>query len=168
MTSMEEGFSLGPAAFVAAEAIGVPGRRRFRLKAVGERGGAVSLWMEKEQLAALGDAIREILAEREVIPEPLPDDSVFPAIWDCDFKLAQLALAYDEERAVFIVQATPLPDQEGAPPSCSLSFTFAQGKPLAEQIAAVVAAGRPRCPLCSAPMNPEGHVCVRSNGHHPD
>jgi hypothetical protein len=28
-----------------------------------------------------------------------------------------------------------------------------------------VAAGRPRCPYCHSPIEPEGHVCPRSNGH---
>jgi uncharacterized repeat protein (TIGR03847 family) len=30
---------------------------------------------------------------------------------------------------------------------------------------AVVAAGRPPCPLCSLPLDPEGHVCPRQNGY---
>ncbi|MEX2081654.1 MAG: DUF3090 family protein, partial [Dehalococcoidia bacterium] len=30
----------------------------------------------------------------------------------------------------------------------------------------VVAAGRPPCPLCTAPLDPAGHVCVKRNGHH--
>jgi hypothetical protein len=29
----------------------------------------------------------------------------------------------------------------------------------------VVAAGRPPCPLCSLPLDPEGHICPRQNGH---
>ena len=31
--------------------------------------------------------------------------------------------------------------------------------------AAVCAAGRPRCPLCGNPIDPEGHVCPALNGH---
>ena len=31
--------------------------------------------------------------------------------------------------------------------------------------AAVVQAGRPPCPLCGEPLDKEGHVCVRMNGH---
>ncbi|HAI99827.1 MAG TPA: DUF3090 domain-containing protein, partial [Dehalococcoidia bacterium] len=27
------------------------------------------------------------------------------------------------------------------------------------------AAGRPRCFLCGLPINPDGHVCPRANGH---
>ena len=29
----------------------------------------------------------------------------------------------------------------------------------------VVAAGRPPCPLCGLPLDPEGHICVRTNGY---
>jgi uncharacterized repeat protein (TIGR03847 family) len=29
----------------------------------------------------------------------------------------------------------------------------------------VVAAGRPPCPFCGQPLNPEGHICVRRNGY---
>jgi uncharacterized repeat protein (TIGR03847 family) len=28
----------------------------------------------------------------------------------------------------------------------------------------VVAAGRPPCPFCGQPLNPEGHICARRNG----
>ncbi len=31
--------------------------------------------------------------------------------------------------------------------------------------AQIVAAGRPPCPLCGLPLDPEGHVCPRQNGH---
>ncbi|MBV8560280.1 MAG: DUF3090 family protein, partial [Acidimicrobiia bacterium] len=31
--------------------------------------------------------------------------------------------------------------------------------------AEVVDAGRPPCPLCGEPLDAEGHVCVRLNGH---
>jgi uncharacterized repeat protein (TIGR03847 family) len=36
---------------------------------------------------------------------------------------------------------------------------------LARHGAAVCAAGRPRCPLCGNPLDPEGHVCPALNGH---
>jgi len=29
----------------------------------------------------------------------------------------------------------------------------------------VVAAGRPPCPFCGQPLNPEGHICTRRNGY---
>ena len=30
---------------------------------------------------------------------------------------------------------------------------------------AVVRAGRPPCPFCLIPIDPTGHICVRSNGY---
>jgi uncharacterized repeat protein (TIGR03847 family) len=30
----------------------------------------------------------------------------------------------------------------------------------------IVAAGRPPCPLCGAPLDPQGHICPRRNGHY--
>jgi uncharacterized repeat protein (TIGR03847 family) len=39
----------------------------------------------------------------------------------------------------------------------------------AQQFAArsqqVISAGRPPCPLCEEPLDPEGHLCPRSNGY---
>jgi 5-methylcytosine-specific restriction endonuclease McrA len=29
----------------------------------------------------------------------------------------------------------------------------------------VVAAGRPTCQFCGQPIDPDGHICPRSNGH---
>ena len=28
----------------------------------------------------------------------------------------------------------------------------------------VIGAGRPNCPFCGNPIDPEGHLCVRANG----
>ena len=29
----------------------------------------------------------------------------------------------------------------------------------------VLSAGRPPCPLCDEPLDPQGHICVRTNGY---
>jgi len=29
----------------------------------------------------------------------------------------------------------------------------------------VIEAGRPDCPFCGSPIDPEGHLCVRANGY---
>src|SRR4030042_1588088 len=41
----------------------------------------------------------------------------------------------------------------------------AHGRDLVAMIEGIVAAGRPICRLCLGPIDPEGHVCARSNGH---
>jgi uncharacterized repeat protein (TIGR03847 family) len=41
----------------------------------------------------------------------------------------------------------------------------AQAAAFVERARTLVKAGRPSCAVCGQPMNPEGHVCPRSNGH---
>ena len=36
----------------------------------------------------------------------------------------------------------------------------------AAQAGRVVSSGRPPCPLCANPLDPEGHICPRLNGYH--
>lgn len=56
---------------------------------------------------------------------------------------------------------------EETPPTLICHASRHQLQALSVKIARVVAAGRPRCPLCGAPINPgEPHICPRSNGHH--
>jgi uncharacterized repeat protein (TIGR03847 family) len=44
-----------------------------------------------------------------------------------------------------------------------LSGVAARG--FAERAERVVAAGRPPCPLCNLPLDPQGHICPRQNGY---
>lgn len=165
---MREPFNLGFAIHVGADAVGEPGRRRFRVMALGDANKAVCLWLEKEQLAALGEALKEALGEDPGSTMAGPEEEpVFPAIWNCEFKVGQLTLAMDKEERRFELRGEPLAPEESDPASCQFSFTFEQARRLVPRIAAVIAAGRKPCPLCSAPMDPGGHVCVRANGHHP-
>jgi uncharacterized repeat protein (TIGR03847 family) len=39
-----------------------------------------------------------------------------------------------------------------------------QALAFAQRALEVVAAGRPPCPFCGQPLNPEGHICARRNG----
>jgi uncharacterized repeat protein (TIGR03847 family) len=46
-----------------------------------------------------------------------------------------------------------------------LTFTREQARGLAVHGAELINAGRPRCPQCGEPMDPEGHFCIKKNGH---
>jgi uncharacterized repeat protein (TIGR03847 family) len=41
----------------------------------------------------------------------------------------------------------------------------AAARAFAQRAASVVAAGRPACPFCTLPLDPEGHICPRQNGY---
>lgn len=155
---------------IAPEAIGQPGQRRFRLRVLGATGDSASFWLEKEQLAAVGEAIESVLGNEGYQHEPRPlddfeDEPVFPLNFDLDIALGQLSMGVNRDtRHIVLMGSEGGEGDEGQ--SFRLEFDYRRGYELRQRIAEVVAAGRPPCPLCTAPMDPSGHVCPRSNGHH--
>lgn len=173
---------------VTADAVGAPGQRRFRLQARTATTYAV-LWVEREQTQALNLALEQLLAqvqmqrrEGAVAADPggPPDD--YPPTPTIEFTVGRLGIGYDEDRDLIILQLTnidaatkeddaveeaPVPSGEpAAPEALIIRFTRAQAAALKEQCEATLSAGRPRCPLCGAPMGADGeHFCVRRNGH---
>ena len=162
-------FDLGRVASVKAEAIGEPGQRTFRLLLDGPRGGAC-MWLEKEQLSQLSMAIRQLLSLSEsedspVYPSPPPAEPSGGSSDPVEFKVGKLSLGHDPRQDIFLVEAHDREDDEDGDPLLEFWASRSQMKDLAEEAQAVVAAGRPLCPLCSAPMGPEPHACPRTNGH---
>ena len=157
---------LGPAISVKAEARGQPGQRSFRIL-VEAQGGSAVIWLEKEQLVGLALAIERVIALAESsktakASSRLHSTSTFHA----EFKARSLTLTYDERAYRFGILAQDVEDAESGPPAISMTVSREQAGAFAEAALAVCAAGRPRCPLCSQPMNPgEAHACARSNGH---
>jgi uncharacterized repeat protein (TIGR03847 family) len=178
----------------AAGAIGRPGQRTFFLQVVDGRRVA-SVVLEKVQVALLADRITAILAElraREVTGAPEPDAEELPndddrpldePIGDA-FRVASLTISWDGEASDITVEARSgygeededeedpeedpdeIPDDapEG-PDVLRVRLDGASALGFARRAARVVAAGRPPCPFCGEPLNPEGHVCVRTNGY---
>lgn len=182
-----EAYDFGRVDLLDAEAIGKPGRRRFRLFARA-RGQTAGLWIEREQLQALGDALDQLLAQtaggdvlRNLIPPQTaevpgaPPD--FPAHPDIEFQIGELSLGYDESENLLAVLATPLELLEevegglrarpGSEPGFAARFDREQATTLSQHIQSILAAGRPRCAFCGAPLGPEPHACPKQNGHHP-
>lgn len=156
-----------------AEAVGVPGQRRFRLIG-GIDNDIVSIWMEKEQLNALGEAIEQLLEQLtdtglikssiDAVAAPAPDPVPPTAP---EYVASKIMIGYDEERKVVAIFAHHIEQEDDDEPIFAVRSSLESAKALAEKIAAVVAAGRPRCPRCGAPIGPEGHVCPHDNGHLP-
>jgi uncharacterized repeat protein (TIGR03847 family) len=59
-----------------------------------------------------------------------------------------------------------LEDREDAPDALRVFLTLAEARDFAQHAQRIVAAGRPPCPLCGNPLDPEGHICPRLNGYH--
>jgi len=157
----------GEASQVMVEAIGEPGARRFRLVARIEL-ETVVLWMEKQQLQALGMALGQVL---ETIADDTPSLSGPEGIASFNletrqqFRVGRMELGYDEpnDRLVMIAHDIDDPGQ----PRVTCRVTRRQARDISNDAEEIVSAGRPLCPLCLEPMGPGPHVCPGMNGHLP-
>ena len=73
----DERLDLGVVESIAAEAIGEPGKRTFRVTPAGPRGEAV-VWMEKEQLFQIGLAIKQFIITIAPSDDPAPYEPDHP------------------------------------------------------------------------------------------
>lgn len=154
---------------VDAEAIGPPGERTFRIRArMGDQ--RVSLWLEKEQLVALGHALSRILAERSRQrgrpADPVPEMGHFGDS-DVELQVIRFGLDFDAEHEQVVLIAD---DQEamerGDTPTFRMMVTRSMALGLIDTIREIIASGRPLCPLCGRPLEGEGrHFCPGANGH---
>ncbi len=174
-----------PERFVAGT-VGQPGDRTFFLQASGG-GRTVSVALEKVQVAVLAERLEELLEEvrrRGVgdvpmsAPRALEDTAPLDAPVEEEFRVGTMGLAWDGEDDRVVVEALaqqdsesedpevePLADADEGPPALRVRITAEAAKAFVQRAERVVAAGRPPCPLCSLPLDPEGHICPRQNGH---
>lgn len=158
----------GEATSTLVEAIGEPGSRRFRFVAlIGME--TVVIWMEKQQLQALGIAIEQVLdqvlSDRPAVGEPNSPAS-FDLATTTQFRAGRMELGYDERRDRLVIIAHDL-EEPGNDPRVTCRISREQARDLSADAALVVSSGRPLCPLCGNPMGPGPHVCPGMNGHLP-
>jgi uncharacterized repeat protein (TIGR03847 family) len=172
-----------PDRFVAGT-VGEPGNRAFFLQA---RDGTriVSVALEKVQVAALAQRLDELLDELErrgiegaaendaLVGDPGPlDEPINEA-----FRVGTLTLGWDTSDDLVLVEAAELADEEGetaeepddddedGPDVLRVRITPLAGREFVARAVRVLASGRPPCPLCGQPLDPQGHLCPRRNGH---
>lgn len=166
---------------VVVGTVGQPGSRTFYLQA---RAGArvVSVALEKEQSALLAEKIDEILdalmagegnpvSVPTVTPVELVDNDPLEQPVDTQFRTGAIGLGWDPSTAQVVIEAYPLveasdtdedgPDLATVEPEEMLVVRIPVGtaRAFAKRTLEVVGAGRPLCPLCGTPMDPDGHVC---------
>jgi uncharacterized repeat protein (TIGR03847 family) len=150
-----------------AGAIGEPGARVFYLQAV-EGDIVVSLRLEKQQVGALAQYLLGILSDLPTVPVdelPEPADLIEPIV--PEWVVGTLSVAYDDAEDRIVLQADELVDEDAGEEGGHARFhlTRAQVVAYCNHAEELVSSGRPPCPICGQPMDPDGHVCPRSNGH---
>jgi uncharacterized repeat protein (TIGR03847 family) len=163
-----------PDRFVAGT-IGEPGDRAFFLQARKGR-AVVSVGIEKVQVAALAQRLDDLLdaVEAEAGPTGTADDRTLEEPVVELFRVGAMALAWDAESEAVVIEAqTPtedgeyveLPDDaEDGPDLLRVRIDAPEARRFVRGAERLVAAGRPTCPFCGEPLDPQGHFCPRGNG----
>lgn len=169
-----------------AGTVGEPGNRTFFLQA---RDGAriVSVALEKVQVAALAERLTELLDELEkrgiegadadqpldTVPGTL-DEPINEA-----FRVGTLSMGWDTQDDLVLVEAREIveedeDDEEGfddedeeGPDFLRVRLSPLAAREFVARAIRVIGSGRPPCPLCGQPLDSQGHLCPRRNGHGP-
>jgi uncharacterized repeat protein (TIGR03847 family) len=161
--------------------IGQPGDRAFFVQSQSSE-GTFSYLVEKQQVSALADRLRELLVlidQDDTISSAVPARDPALAIHqpvEPQWRVGTMGLAYEDEADRVVVFMHPVSEtgedeveeeelalsDEGV----RLSLRRDQVRSFILHALAVVDEGRPICQLCGLPMDPAGHMCPASNGHH--
>jgi len=171
-----------PDRFIAGT-VGTPGNRAFYLQAR-EGTRIVSVALEKVQVAVLAQRLDQLLDEldRRGVEGATEDESLTGDPGPLDeplneaFRAGTLSLGWDTGDDLVLVEAReqvedeeeveePEDDDEEGPDVLRVRITAASARAFVAQAVRVLGAGRPPCPLCGQPLDPQGHLCPRRNGH---
>lgn len=171
-----------PERFVAGT-VGEPGERSFYLQAI-EDARTVSVLLEKQQVSVLADRIGALLTEvarrfGTEEPEEVESTDLDPLAvpLEEEFRVGTMGLGWDADSKSVVVEllavteeevdeSIVLDDTEEGPDALRVFLSPQQARAFADRAEKVVSAGRPPCPFCAEPLDPDGHVCVRLNGYH--
>ena len=167
-TESNASFELDAPVVFTAGTIGEPGHRVFYLQAQGD-GVVVSFKLEKQQVGALAEYLSGLLADLPTVDEanvPTLLDLVDPIV--SEWTVGTLAVAWDEVNDRMVLVAEELLTEEeteagASPATARFRLTREQVAGFVERARDLVAGGRPPCPLCGQPLDPEGHACPRLN-----
>lgn len=180
-----------PERFTAAS-VGPPGQRTFYLQAASGQ-QVVTVGCEKEQVAVLGERINDVLdrvagsaaseeaatavADADGLTEPVEESfrvSAISLVWTEDRQVLRIDLVdqvdpeeleeVDDEAVREVMQAIAR-ENTVEPFILRVVLPAARARAFARRCSAAVAGGRPSCPFCGNPIDPEGHVCPRANGY---
>jgi uncharacterized repeat protein (TIGR03847 family) len=164
---MSSSFEMPELDVLTTGTVGPPGQRVFFVQA---RRGAevVSLRLEKQQVTAMADYLAgmlEELAPADVADRPGAADMELAEPVVAEWIVGALAVAYDADTDRLVIVAEELVEEGEDGADARLRATREQVAAFVDRAREIVAAGRPPCQWCGLPLDPEGHVCPKTNGH---
>ena len=188
---MRQVFEFDPPERFVVGTVGEPGQRTFFMQARGS-GRLTTVALEKEQVTVLADRLNALLDEvlrrtagdaavPAAVPTDLDDRDPLEQPIDEEFRVGNLTLGWDVDADRVVVEAFELgeddTDEAAGEPEVAdddpdderrilvVRMSGGMARAFAQRALAVVAAGRPPCPLCGQPLDPAGHICPRQNGY---
>ena len=155
-------------------ALGEPGQRTFVLQ-VRADGQRITIKCEKEQVAAMSEYLRKLLADApDVSQRPIEDSMQLLMPVEPQFVLGTVGLAYDSISDRLVIQLDEIEILNGDESSEEIldsqdlsriraNITRGQAAAFCEHADGVIASGRPTCVFCGRPINKDGHSCPRMN-----
>jgi uncharacterized repeat protein (TIGR03847 family) len=181
-----------PDRFVAGT-VGQPGERTFFLQAR-EGNRMTSVVCEKQQVSVLAEHLDRVLDEvqrRSAGQVDVPpaastarDTDPLDAPINEEFRVGTMTIAWDPSIDRIVIElfsnvdvddeerpaeasrpAAEEPDEIEADEVFVVKITASYARDFVARAQALVAAGRPSCPFCLQPIDPQGHICPRANGY---
>ncbi|PRY54875.1 putative repeat protein (TIGR03847 family) [Knoellia remsis] len=159
-----------PERFVAGT-VGPPGGRTFFLQARGG-GRLVSVSIEKVQVGILADRIADLLDSvggiegSDAVAEHAADNEALDTPIEDEFRVDTVSLAWDPDRSSVVIECHDRdPEEDAGGETVRVVLDPTSARAFARRCQAIIAAGRPPCPFCGQPLDPEGHICPRANGY---
>lgn len=158
--------------------VGLPGERAFYLQ-VSSQNRVVTVAIEKGQASVLANGLEKLLEDLHRMGQDVPmvepgdlDLEPLELPVDPEFVAYSMGLAWNAEAELLTLEihaeSDEIPDVEENPdsgPEClRVRINLLQARSFISRTQKVVAAGRPLCTFCQYPIDPQGHVCPRSNG----
>jgi uncharacterized repeat protein (TIGR03847 family) len=164
-----------PVTHITTDAIGQPGKRVFYIQGWQDE-RTITLIIEKAQIQSLAVGYEQFLAEinekfpdlQEASPDYREDKMHIHPPVDPLFRVGEVGLGYDRDNdMVILVMRELMPEDQNPEEASVVRFwcSRSQLRSMCQWGMEVASHGRPICPQCGQPMEPEGHFCPKKNGH---
>ena len=163
-------YDFDPADHLTVGTLGRPGQRTFVLQA-GRGIEYISMVCEKEQVAALGEGLLSMIDQIDATADREESGGLAGSVFGLiepvipAWRIAQIGVGYDADTDRIVIVLQELADDPEDAELGRLSISREHAEAFALHALNVVAAGRPLCPMCGEPMDPDGHWCAKTNGH---
>ena len=171
----ETQYELNPVTHITTDAIGKPGKRVFYIQGQKDE-KVITILVEKIQIQTLAIGIEQFLGELASRYPDLAEASaeydetkmhIHPPV-DPLFRAGEVGLAYEAENDQVVLVLREIVSESKDSESnrvVRLYCTRSQISAMCQWGLDVTGRGRPICPYCGEPMDPEGHFCPKKNGH---